>query len=162
MAITLTYNSVQVTEQNAVGHTPSDTQELGGRLRLAYGTYETPASTGVTDGESIAMVRIPAGARIVGGKFFADAMGGSATMDVGVAGADGSGYYNAAGTLADDDDFFAAASSVVAAKNEVSFTALIASGSYQFDKEVYIVATAETGNWAADKTLTFIVYYVVD
>lgn len=161
MAITLTYNSVQVTEQNAVAHTPSDTQEYGGRVRVAYGTYETPASTGVADGSSIAMVRLPAGARIVRGVLHNDAMG-SGKLDVGVAGADGSGYYDAAGTLADDDDFFAVNLDTTSATVETTFLTLIASASYQFDKEVYIVATAETAALDAEKTLTFVVFYVVD
>jgi len=161
MAITITYKSEQVTEQEAVAFTPSDTNELAGRERIAYGEYDTPASTGVVDGLSIAAARLPAGARVIGIDIFTEAMGTGAQVDMGIAGLDGSGFYDKDDTLADDDDLFAAAVAVATAGRKQGL-AQLAGVQLVTDKEVYITATAENANWDAEKTIAFVVTYVVD
>jgi hypothetical protein len=156
--------SVEVTAQEAAAHTPSNPNVMGGRVRYAYATYETTTSTGDADGTSIAMIRLPPGSLITSLKVWCDDMGSSSqAMDIGIFGADGSGYYDLDKTLADDEDLI---ESNMAVDSAVAGTEIIAAladlNTYKFDKEVYLAATAETATWDADKTLTFVCEYVVD
>ena len=69
-----------------------------GLLCCAYGTYEVAAN--VEDGDIFEMCKVPGGATIVGGYFYADEMDTNATetldLDVGWAANGGSGTYDSA------------------------------------------------------------------
>jgi len=161
MAVTLYSN--QLTEQRAAANTPSDTNEQGGRLRYAYGKYTTNASTGLADGTTVAMVRIPAGARLVSLKVTSDSMGSSSeACDVGVAGADGSGYYNKAETSLDDIDLISADLDMATANVREEAIVTEAAVGITFDKEVFVTATAETDAWGTSADAYFEAEYVLD
>ena len=156
------YYSTEVTAQNAEAHTPSKPSVLGGRKRYAYGTYETPTA-GLADGSTVAMLRLPAGARVTSLKVWFDDMGNSSeAADIGVAGVDGSGYYDLAKTSADDIEYFEADFAVSSAVAGTELIAAITDLGKEFDKEVYVTATVETDAWAGDSTVTFECEYVVD
>ena len=77
--------------------------ELGGRVRIAYGSYTASAEQ-----SDIHMFNLPNGARILSGQLVHAALGSSTTLSVGHA-----AYKNAAGTdvALDVDEFKAAAAS---------------------------------------------------
>ena len=77
--------------------------ELGGRVRIAYGSYTASAEQ-----SDIHMFNLPNGARILSGQLVHAALGSSSTLSVGHA-----AYKNAAGTdvALDVDEFKAAAAS---------------------------------------------------
>ena len=78
-----TVYSVQKTKWSV--NNPSEkvnTNELAGRVRVAYGEYTT-AST--ASGDVIEMFNLPNGARIVGAKLGHEALGASTTLSVGYA-----------------------------------------------------------------------------
>ena len=66
------------------------TNELAGRVRIAYATYEASA---LSIGDVVEMFNLPNGARIVSGSIAHDALGSSTTLAVGYA-----AHTNAAGT----------------------------------------------------------------
>jgi len=162
MAITIDLKGIEYTLATAVGHTPIAPNQMGGRVRMAYFTYTTPATTGVTDGQNIGMCVIPKGARVLGGKIIGEAMAGSAAVDIGLAGNDGSGYIDAAGSVEDDDDLFLAAGDVSSAFALTFADTIARNYGYETEKEVILVATAETDDWAAEKDVYGHVEYVVD
>ena len=91
-----------------------------------------------------------------------DALGTGAQLDVGLAGADGNGFIDAAGTIDDDDDLLGAAKAVATA-NRISFGELATEAPLTIvDKDCFLVLTAENANLAADKTITGFVEYVLD
>lgn len=84
--------------------------ELHSRVRRSYFSYEdgTDATLDTDSVMNIAMTRIPAGARIVGGYVDTDDFGTGWTLDVGVAAVDGTGEIDSAGT-SDDVDYLTGA-----------------------------------------------------
>lgn len=134
--------------------------EIGGRVRVAYATYE---ASSLSAGDVINMFRLPQGARILSGVLAHDALGGSTTLAVGHA-----AYTNAAGTAvaADPDHFKAAAASTSA--QAVEIVATMALGKFamvDIDGDVidnaYDVTVTLAGG-AATGTVSVMMHYVVD
>ena len=97
---------------------PSDfvkPNELGGEVRVAYGTYE---ASSLASGDVIEMFTLPDGARIISGQLAHDAMGSSTTLSVGYA-----AHTNAAGTAVSAS---AAAYKAAAASPSVDIAATLA------------------------------------
>ena len=137
--------------------------ESHGRLRICFFDYTVPTG-GEADDNHLYVAKIPEGARLLGGKLVHDGLGNA--VDIGLAGYDGSGYYDLAGTLADDDDLLAIASSV-ASPGTVEFNSTVYLGANTnfgmvLDKACWLVLTVETGAWTAGKKLSGVVYYAVD
>ena len=120
-----------------------------GNLKTAYGTYAVAAN--VEDGDIFQLCRIPAGATVIGGRFYADDLDTGATaetldMDVGwaangVDAADPDGLLNA-GTLTGD--------AVTGVKPETGTSmpfggVLILSGKKTFSEETVIQVEVNTG-----------------
>lgn len=79
----MTVYSAQKTQWNQNNPTERiKTNELAGRVRIAYATYE---ASSLSNGEVIEMFNLPNGARIVGGSLGYDALGASTTLSVGYA-----------------------------------------------------------------------------
>jgi len=162
MTISIDLKGVEYTLATAVGHTPVAPNQMGGRVRMAYFTYTTPATTGVTDGQNIGVAVIPKGARILGGKLECEAMGTTAAVDIGLKGNDNTGYIDADDSVADDDDLFLAAGDISSAASLTFADTIARNYGYETEKEVVLVLTAETANWAAEKDLYGHIEYVVD
>jgi len=147
MAITIDAYSTEMTDviqSQTQGWNPLDPNKAGGRLERRYFSYTVPTA-GLTDGSNIIACIIPKGARCLGGKLVPTGTGTSTQdVDVGVMGRDGSGFIDAAGSVADDDDFFVAAADVGGtATVNFGLTAAL-NYAYVTEKELYLVLTVET------------------
>jgi hypothetical protein len=138
-------------------------QADSGEVVVKYFSYTTTALTNA----SVALVRIPANARIIGGAIQSTDMGGLEVLDLGLIGADGNGYINDTSSTADDIDYFLDG---VANPNDSGFDTGGASGgigeanasSAIFDKDVYLAVSAAAGDpiWVADKVISGWVMYL--
>ncbi len=103
--------SDQVTNQDAVPVIPIKTNELEGRVRIAYFTYSSPAASPPEAASTIQLCKLPIGARLVRGHLAHDGIGGaSGTVDIGYTGdvdryADGVAMANTAGAFDFIDTF---------------------------------------------------------
>ena len=107
-------NSIQ---QAKIAATPSEkvkTNELAGRVRVAFAEYEASGEQ-----STIHMFSLPNGARILGGRLAHDALGSSTTLAVGH-----NEYIDSSGSTvaADADEFKAAASSASASSAAIATT----------------------------------------
>ena len=107
-------NSIQ---QAKIAATPSEkvkTNELAGRVRVAFAEFEASAEQ-----STIHMFSLPNGARILSGRLAHDALGSSTTLAVGH-----NEYIDSSGSTvaADADEFKAAASSASASSAAVATT----------------------------------------
>jgi len=107
-------NSIQ---QAKIASTPSEkvkTNELAGRVRVAFAEYEASAEQ-----STIHMFSLPNGARILGGRLAHDALGSSTTLSVGH-----NAYVDSSESTvaADVDEFKAAASSASASSAAIATT----------------------------------------
>ena len=107
-------NSIQ---QAKIAATPSEkvkTNELAGRVRVAFAEYEASAEQ-----STIHMFSLPNGARILSGRLAHDALGSSTTLSVGH-----NEYIDSSGSTvaADVDEFKAAASSASASSAAIATT----------------------------------------
>ena len=126
-------------------------------------TYTTTALTNA----SVALVRIPANSRILGGAIKSTDMGGSEVLDLGLIGANGNGYINDADSTADDIDLFLDG---VANPNDSGWDTGGAAGGIgkadatyaSYDKDVFLAVSAAAGDpiWVADKVISGWVMYV--
>jgi len=99
-------NSIQYAKIVSVPSEKVDTNELAGRVRVAFAEYEA-----ATEQSTITMFTIPNGARILSGSVSYAALNSSTTISVGHG-----AYTNSAGTAvsADVDEYKAAAASTSA------------------------------------------------
>lgn len=79
------YNSDQIANQVAVPPVLNETNVVGGRVRIYGWTYTVPAGD-LTALDTINLVDLPAGARILGGRMSWGAMGTSCTALIGITG----------------------------------------------------------------------------
>jgi len=132
-------NSVQFAKTQDTPSVKLDTNELHGRVRIAYADFTANAAQ-----ETINFFRVPNGARIIGGRVNHIALGGSTTLSVGHA-----AYVNAAGTTvaADPDEYKAAAASTsVSAFNIAATTALGENSIVDAPEGLVVTATTAGGN----------------
>ena len=99
-------NSIQYTKIVSVPSEKVDTNELSGRVRIAFAEYEASAEQ-----STVTMFTIPNGARILSGSVSYDALGASTTIAVGHG-----AYTDSSGTTValDVDEYKAAAASTSA------------------------------------------------
>ena len=143
------HKSVQITKLDAVPAERLETHELGGRVRPAYFEFTVPVGNAAI-ADTVELCELPAGARILGGHFAAEAMssgGAAASMQLG----DGS-----------DPDRFLGTTSIDAAA-EGAFAHTIALGYGQrLAAKTRLVATVLTEAWAAGQKLSGHLLYVAD
>lgn len=137
-------------------YAPLKTTQKEGRKRVSTFTVTLAAQAVGTYG----LCKVPAGARITDIKWRSSVgLGGTATIAIGLAGADNSGYYE--GTTADDGAYFrAAATSNVT--TEVDGDTTTGSILYTTTKEVWITATVAAAALPGSGTWGGVVEYVVD
>ena len=136
--------------------TPSvklDTNELHGRVRVAYADF-----TAATAQETINMFKLPDGARIIGGRVNHAALGSSTTLSIGHA-----AYVNAAGTTValDVDEYKAAAASTSLTSFNIAATTALGENSV-VDAPEGLVVTATTAGANATGLITVQMTYVLD
>jgi len=147
-------NSIQ---QAKIAATPSEkvkTNELAGRVRVAFAEYEASAEQ-----STIHMFSLPNGARILGGRLAHDALGSSTTLSVGH-----NAYVDSSGSTvaADVDEFKAAASSASASSVAVASTIALGENSVvNADKDGLPVSVTLAGANGTN-TIQLHMTYVVD
>jgi len=151
-----TVYSAQRTNSRATPAVMNKANELGGRIRVAHGTYEASA---LASGDVIEMFVLPDGARLLTGTLAHDALGASTTLSVGYA-----AHTNAAGTAvsASAAAYKAAAASTSAAKNDILATLALGSGTETDTNEDGVAITVTMGGAAGTGTIELTIMYVVD
>ncbi len=151
-----TVYSAQRTNSRATPAVMNKANELGGRIRVAHGTYEASA---LASGDVIEMFVLPDGARLLEGSLAHDALGASTTLSVGYA-----AHTNAAGTAvsASAAAYKAAAASTSAAKNDILATLALGSGSQTDTNEDGVAITVTMGGAAGTGTVELTIMYAVD
>jgi len=143
------YKSTQETKRTATPPKKLSANELGGRQRVAYFDYVTPAG-GVAINDTIDLVTLPAGARIFGGAIAFEAMSsaaGTAQVQIGTAAA--------ANKYLDTTSVDGAGSVLVANTVALAFGEELAA-------DTTIVAKALGEAWAAAKRFTGWIEYALD
>lgn len=134
--------------------------EIGGRVRIAYATYE---ATALPSGDDINMFRLPQGARILSGELAHDALGSGTTLSVGH-----SAYTDSAGTAVAAAAAYFKASAASTTAQAVDVAATMALGKFEMvdiDGDVKDNAydvTITLGGGAATGTISLAIMYVVD
>lgn len=151
-----TVYSAQRTNTRATPAVMNKANELGGRIRVAHGTYEASA---LASGDVIEMFVLPDGARLLEGSLAHDALGASTTLSVGYA-----AHTNAAGTAvsASAAAYKAAAASTSAQKVDVLATLALGSGTETDTNEDGVAITVTMGGAAGTGTIELTIKYVVD
>lgn len=158
------HDSKQIKQWEAQGHSPLKTNELHGRVRIAYFQFRADrdaAALVVAQNDDVRLCQLPAGARLIGGEFKHGAFGASVTLDIGLRALDGSGYLDKLNTVADDPDALATNLDIAAAgfKDVFEETPYIL---YETEKELEVYALFEGANPADNIELAGYVFYVVD
>jgi len=151
-----TVYSTQRTNTRAIPAVMNKANELGGRVRVAHGTYEAAS---LASGDVIEMFILPDGARLLEGSLAHDAMGSSTTLSVGYA-----AHTNAAGTavVAAAAAYKAAAASTSAQKVDILATLALGSGTETDTNEDGVAVTATMGGAAGTGSIEVTIKYVVD
>ena len=150
-----TVYSAQRTNSRATPAVMNQANELSGRIRIAYGTYEASSLAAASE---IEMFVLPDGARLVQGNLAYDALGSGTTLSVGYA-----AHTNAAGTAvsAAAAAYKAAAASTSAQKVDVLATIALGSGT-ETDTNEDGVAITVTNAGTATGSIELTIMYVVD
>ncbi len=144
-----TYKSDQETKRTATPPKMLATNEMHGRVRIAYFTYTVPTGNAAVD-DLVQLATIPPGARLLGGHLAFEAMstgGGAASVQIGD------------GTTADK---YLGTTSVDAAGTAVFGTTSALAFGQELTAETTITAKVVTEAWAATKKLHGFVKYVMD
>mgnify|MGYP003131701002 FL=1 len=151
-----TVYSTQRTNSRATPAVMNKANELGGRIRVAHGTYE---ASSLASGDVIEMFILPDGARLLEGSLAHDAMGSSTTLSVGYA-----AHTNAAGTAvsAAAAAYKAAAASTSAQKVDILATLALGSGTELDANEDGVPVTVTMGGAAGTGTVELTIKYVLD
>ena len=146
-------NSTQFTKTLNTPSEKLDTNELHGRVRIAYADFTAAGAQ-----ETINFFKLPDGARIIGGRVNHIALGGSTTLSVGHA-----AYVNAAGTTvaADVDEYKAAAASTSVSAFNIAATTVLGENSL-VDAPDGLIITATTAGANATGKLEVQMTYVLD
>ena len=156
--------SKQIIQWEAQGHAPIKSNELHGRVRIAYfqfkGTRDAAALV-LAENDVVRLCQLPAGARLIGGTIKFGAFGASVVLDLGLRALDDSGFIDADGSVADDPDAIATNVDVSAAGTASLFeeTAYLF---YETEKEIELYCTFQGANPSDSAELFGTVLYVVD
>lgn len=148
--------SAQRTNSRAVPSVNNKANELGGRIRVAHGTFEAAA---LPDADVIEMFVLPDGARLLEGSLAHDALGSSTTLSVGFG-----AHTNSTGTpvAASPAAFKAAAASTAAQKVDILATLALRSGTETNVNENGLPVTVTMGGAAGTGTIELTIKYAVD
>jgi hypothetical protein len=150
--------STQLAQIQPPAYAPLKPNEQEGRIRIAYFSL-TLASQAA--GFDAAVLKLPKGARILGGLIVASAtLASSAQVSVGLMGKDGSGFIDAAGAVSDAVASLKAAAVLSTTQVPFAITQALRYG-YETEKEVYITLTTSVGT-VSTEVITGEVRYVVD
>ena len=147
-------NSIQYAKTVSTPSVKLATNELTGRVRVAFAEYEASAEQG-----TINMFVLPTGARIVRSRNAHDALGGSTTLSIGHA-----AYVTAAGATvaADVDEYLGATASTGAVGHDVANTIALGENSVTDANEDGVTITATMAGGNCTGTIQLSMFYVLD
>ena len=147
-------NSIQYAKTQSTPSVKLNTNELAGRVRVAFAEYEASAEQG-----TINMFVLPNGARIVRSRIAHDAMGTGTTLSVGHA-----AYVNADGDAValDVDEYLAATASTGAVGHDVANTIALGENSVVDANEDGLLVTATIAGGNGTGTVQLSMFYVLD
>ena len=147
-------NSIQYAKTVSTPSVKLATNELTGRVRVAFAEYEATGEQG-----TINMFVLPTGARIVRSRNAHDALGGSTTLSVGHA-----AYVTAAGATvaADVDEYLGATASTGAVGHDVANTIALGENSVTDANEDGVTITATMAGGNCTGTIQLSMFYVLD
>mgnify|MGYP001223678295 FL=1 len=147
-------NSIQYAKTVSTPSVKLATNELTGRVRVAFAEYEASAEQG-----TINMFVLPTGARIVRSRNAHDALGGSTTLSVGHA-----AYVTAAGATvaADVDEYLGATASTGAVGHDVANTIALGENSVTDANEDGVTITVTMAGGNCTNTIQLSLFYVLD
>ena len=146
-------NSTQYTKTLNTPSEKLDTNELHGRVRVAYADFTADAAQ-----ETISMFKLPDGARIIGGRVNHANLGTSTTLSIGHA-----AYVKADKTAvaADVDEYKAAAASTSVSAFNIAATTVLGENSI-VDSPDGLIVTATTAGGDATGKIEVQMTYVLD
>ena len=147
-------NSIQYAKIVSVPSEKVDTNELAGRVRVAFAEYEASAEQ-----STITMFTIPNGARLLSGVVSHDALNGSTTLSVGYA-----AHTKADGTTQalDVDEYKAAATSAAAISSVALDTMALGKNSVVDANEDGVPVTVTLAGANGTGTIQLQMFYVID
>jgi len=147
-------NSIQYAKTQTTPVTKLDTNELGGRVRMAFAEYEA-----ATEQSTITMFSLPNGARLLSGTLSHDALNSSTTLSVGYA-----AHTKADGTAQalDVDEYKAAAASTSATSSDVLVTMALGKNSVLDANEDGVPITVTLAGADGAGTIQLQMFYVID
>ena len=147
-------NSIQYAKTVSTPSVKLATNELTGRVRVAFAEYEATGEQG-----TINMFVLPNGARIVRSRNAHDALGGSTTLSVGHA-----AYVTAAGAAvaADVNEYLAATASTGAVGHDVANTIALGENSVTDANEDGVTITVTMAGGNCTGTIQLSMFYVLD
>ena len=147
-------NSIQYAKTQTTPVTKLDTNELGGRVRMAFAEYEA-----ATEQSTITMFSLPNGARLLSGAVSHDALNSSTTLSVGYA-----AHTKADGTAQalDVDEYKAAAASTSATSSDCLVTMALGKNSVLDANEDGVPITVTLAGADGAGTIQLQMFYVID
>ena len=147
-------NSIQYAKIVSVPSEKVDTNELAGRVRVAFAEYEASAEQ-----STITMFTIPNGARLLSGAVSHDALAASTTLSVGYA-----AHTKADGTTQalDVDEYKAAAASTAAISSVALDTMALGKNSVVDANEDGVPVTVTLAGANGTGTIQLQMFYVID
>ena len=147
-------NSIQYAKIVSVPSEKVDTNELAGRVRVAFAEYEASAEQ-----STITMFTIPNGARLLSGAVSHDALAASTTLSVGYA-----AHTKADGTTQalDVDEYKAAAASTAATSSDALVTMALGKNSVTDANEDGVPVTVTLAGANGTGTIQLQMFYVLD
>ena len=147
-------NSIQYAKTQSTPSVKLDTNELAGRVRVAFAEYEA-----ATEQSTITMFTIPNGARLLSATVSHDALNTSTTLSVGNA-----AYTDADGTAValDVDAYKAAASSASATSSDALVTIALGKNAVVDANEDGLPVTVTLAGADGAGTIQLQMFYVLD
>ena len=147
-------NSIQYAKIVSVPSVKVKTNELAGRVRVAFAEYEASAEQ-----STITMFVIPNGARLLSGAVSHDALAASTTLSVGYA-----AHTKADGTTQalDVDEYKAAAASTAATSSDALVTMALGKNSVTDANEDGVPVTVTLAGANGSNTIQLQMFYVID
>lgn len=138
-----TFNSAEFIKFNT--GVDVNVNEWGGRVRIAY--FSIPAIAGLVQNDLVNLTKIPAKARVVGGRIDHGVYGASVTLDIGISG--------------DTDKYLSALDISSAGQSDIANTLALNQGAVTAVEET-IQALFEVGNPSDIAVLSGYLLYVID
>ena len=147
-------NSIQYAKTQSTPSVKLNTNELSGRVRVAFAEYEASAEQ-----STVTMFTIPNGARLLSGAVSHDALASSTTLSVGYA-----AYVDAAGdaVAVDVDGYKAAAASTSATSSDALVTMALGRNAVVDANEDGLPVTVTLAGANGTGTIQLQMFYVLD